>query len=141
LLKSRWAARQKIAMLRTAYAMTASATLKSALSDLAGEPEVCLGRLFPRRRGTNYAGNGMAHSASSPGENLGSAADCTSAAGRRIERGDVVVDDRTEGRRRATVFDRQEAQQIHREDARIHTCVSRSSAWRLTICRGCRLRR
>ncbi len=34
LLKSRWAARQKIAMLRTAYAMTASATLKSALSDL-----------------------------------------------------------------------------------------------------------
>ena len=34
LLKSRWVARQRIAMLRTAYAMAASATLKSALSDL-----------------------------------------------------------------------------------------------------------
>ncbi len=34
LLKARWTAREKIAMLRTAYAMTASATLKSALSDL-----------------------------------------------------------------------------------------------------------
>jgi ABC-type lipoprotein export system ATPase subunit len=34
LLKNRWTARQKIAMLRTGYAMTASATLKGALSDL-----------------------------------------------------------------------------------------------------------
>jgi ABC-type lipoprotein export system ATPase subunit len=34
LLQARWASRQRIAMLRTAYAMTASATLKSALSDL-----------------------------------------------------------------------------------------------------------
>jgi ABC-type lipoprotein export system ATPase subunit len=34
LLKTRWAARERIAMLRTGYAMMASATLKSALSDL-----------------------------------------------------------------------------------------------------------
>jgi ABC-type glutathione transport system ATPase component len=34
LLKARWASRERIALLRAAYAMTASATLKSALSDL-----------------------------------------------------------------------------------------------------------
>ncbi len=34
LVKARWSARQKIAALRTAYAITASATLRSALSDL-----------------------------------------------------------------------------------------------------------
>jgi hypothetical protein len=34
LLEARWAARHRIAMLRTGYAITASATLKSALTDL-----------------------------------------------------------------------------------------------------------